>query len=131
MSHPFLSKRKDDFYGHILRVSRVTKERLRSGTKRGEKGGFIDHFYATYQRFGCESWSFPDVSRAFPFRGTLLGKSQFAFRTNTEKSAKIVQIMYDVIRKSYCCAKSRLSRNFSYISRQGILPVVIVHVLSI
>ena len=29
--------------------------------------------------------------------------------------------MYDVIRKSYCCAKSRLSRNFSYISRQGIM----------
>ena len=47
MSHPFLSKRKEAFYGNILRVSRVTKEWLRSGTKRGEKGGFIDHFYAT------------------------------------------------------------------------------------
>ena len=31
------------------------------------------------------------------------------------------QLMYDVIQKTHCCAKLRLPRKFSYISRQGIM----------
>ena len=43
LTHVFL-KRKDDFYSRVLGVSRVTIGQLRSATKRGEKGDFIDNF---------------------------------------------------------------------------------------
>ena len=68
-----------------------------------------------------ESLSFPDISQTFHFREMRLGKASFAFRTNAEKSAEIVQLMYDVIRKTHCRANSRLSRNFSYYKEHVIM----------
>ena len=85
------SRRKDEFYSQILRDSRVTKERLRSATKHGEKGDFTDHFYTNFHS------SFPDVFQKFPFMEMRLGNTSFAFRTNTEKSAQTVELMYGVM----------------------------------
>ena len=110
-----ISKRKDEVYSQILRDSRVTKERLRSATKHGEKGDSTDHFYTNFHS------SFPDVPQTLPFREMRLENTSFAVRTNTEKSAEIAELMYDVIRKTYCWAKLRLFWNFSYLSQQGIM----------
>ena len=104
MSHPFLSERRDDFYSQILRVSHVIKGWFSlSGVPQHvvRKGTLLTTFASVSRRSGCESCPFPDVSQTFPKRGARLGKASFPFKTNTDKSAEIVLLLYNVIQKTY------------------------------
>ena len=79
------------------------------------KGTLLTTFIPTFTALSL------DVSQTLPFREMRLENTSFAVRTNTEKSVEIAELMYDVIRKTYCWAKLRLFWNFSYLSQQGIM----------